>query len=129
MSTAARTTVLNERGEALVAIMRHADGYPSEHGVELLDILSGFHPGGVGSGADSYNTMMELAAMLVRDLKAKHPDGNIYLTPPASEPWEEWQYTVYIGDAETARDMRLTVKVAHEGRVVSNDPVPNKVLT
>ena len=95
---------------------RQFDGYPDIHGEELKGILAGVPIGnGIPSGEyrSMLNGMNELAAVLVRELKARHDIGGIYLVPPEWPPvnhWQEYEWFVFgaVGDSEASVYYRRT---------------------
>jgi hypothetical protein len=98
MSTRSLTRVRDTSGDVIVCMYRHCDGYPSGHGLELAQWLSGKT---VGSGAQKdpnyFNGMEHLAARLVAYFSDLHPHSNIYLQVPAEDDSEEYNYEISLG--------------------------------
>jgi hypothetical protein len=99
MGTRSLTHVLDEdESTVLVTIYRQMDGYPTGHGQDLADFLTGRTlVNGFGSGTPdkASNGMGCLAASLVGTLKGGEI-GGIYIEPPGSKDHgEDYVYTVY----------------------------------
>lgn len=96
MSTSSLTVVEDDRGQVIVAIYRHCDGYYSGHGAELADFLTGFKivNGIRGDEQGKFANGLEcLAAQIVAHFKKK--PGGIYLYPLTGRDVEEdFVYTV-----------------------------------
>lgn len=135
MGTRSLTHVLDDKSEAvLVTIYRQFDGYPSGHGADLKEILSGKRLiNGIGGETpeEAANGMGDLAAQIVAALKAESPLGGIYLQAPgSSDHWEEYVYTVSgqqpgIGEKGGVR-LKVVIPngpVLYEGPANAFDPV------
>jgi hypothetical protein len=85
MGTRSLTFVYDEQGEKIINLYRQFDGYPTGHGQELAEFLSGVNSNGAGC----------LAAQLVSYFK-KEP-MNFYLYPTSVEDCgQDYEYHVYV---------------------------------
>lgn len=93
MSTRSLTLIFDDRGTEILNLYRHCDGYPSGHGKELANFLSGFQitNGLRGDTGKLANGMGCLAAQIVAHLKDE--PGQIYIYPAGQrDVWEEYLY-------------------------------------
>ena len=107
-----------ETPQTILTIYRQMDGYPSGHGKDLADFLSGFavvNGFGGGEPRKAANGMGCLAAQLVKELK--DGIGSIYVyRPDASDCGEEYVYTVYRdGTRRSGGGVNLKVEDIHGG--------------
>lgn len=108
MGTRSLTVMLEEGhkgkdGKEIIVMYRQMDGYPTGHGQELVDFLTGIKlvngicPGDKERQIVQANGMGCLAAQLVSHFKTEV--GNFYLYPSKTRDCgEEWIYTVYPKD-------------------------------
>ena len=91
-----------EKPEAIINMYRQFDGYPSGHGQELAEFLSGGQVvNGLRFGEEGkfFNGMGCLAAQLVANFKTE--SGNFYLYPVSAEDCgQDYEYHVYNVDGE-----------------------------
>lgn len=90
MSTRSTTKFIDETGTCLCAMYRQMDGYPSGHGKELAEFLSGIKRINCKGPVGTANGIQCLAAQAVAHFKTE--PGGIYLVPFDQE--EEWNYVV-----------------------------------
>lgn len=95
-------TVLHTGGKdspEICVMYRQFDGYPSGHGRELADFLTGMAlVNGIGSNMPPKfaNGTNCLAAQVVEHFKRESGQGGIYLYPGGTRDcWEEYVYHVY----------------------------------
>ena len=82
-----------ERHHDIVQMMRHSDGDPNEHGVELAEFLNGFEiTQGKGHAEKSANGGGCLAAQAIAHFKKG--SGEIYLESTDADTGTEWLYFV-----------------------------------
>lgn len=104
------TTKFIDNNEVLVTAYRQYDGYPTGHGKELAEFLSGIKRIGWKGPAGTANGIFCLAAQFVARFKAE--PGDIYLVPAWQE--EEWNYEVTEGAGETDWMLRVREEDAAE---------------
>lgn len=86
---------IKDKGETILTIYRHFDGYPEALGEELREILLGkdIPEGYIGCGENHYHDMQCLAAYVV--MRLKQCVGNVYIYPvDAKDVGEEYVYTI-----------------------------------
>lgn len=91
-----------ERAEPIMNMYRQFDGYPSGHGAELAEFLSGGKiVNGLRLGREGkfFNGMGDLAAQLVANFKKE--SGGFYLYPvTAKDCGQDYEYHIYNIDGE-----------------------------
>jgi len=109
MGTRSVTYVLDERQEAVVAMLVLYDGYPEGHGAELVDFLRGRRiVNGIplnGAGIKVSNGLWELAAHMVVAFKAESMEGGVYLANPTKSPQDlgaDYAYYITVQGEATA---------------------------
>ena len=111
MGTRALTFVYDEYNKPLINLYRQYDGYPSGHGAELAEFLSGFHiTNGISSGETrrTANGMGCLAAQVVAHFKDSV--GGFYIhSVDVTECGQDYEYHVY------QKDKELRVRVTDRG--------------
>lgn len=121
MGTRSLTHVTDESGKVVLTMYRQFDGYPSRHGLELAQFLSGFEVVNwyqPGETAKVANGMGCLAAQLVAHFKSD--TGGFYLMPPKSTGHgEEYIYSISVKDKE----LRVKVRDVWEKRTLKDAPV------
>ena len=81
-------TFVYDGEQPVLNLYRQFDGYPSGHGLELSNFLSGFEV------VNGYNGMGCLAAQLVAHFKQSV--GGFYIHPVTStDCWQDYEYHVY----------------------------------
>jgi len=114
-----------ERGQEVCVLYRQSDGYPQGHGQELAEFLSGFQvvDGLSGEGGKVANGMGCLAAQAVAYFKQR--PGGFYLYPSGTrDVWEDYVYTVYLGEGK-----RLRMKIESHGEVLIDNWVDLEEVT
>ena len=99
MGTRSLTTIEAD-GNEFVCMYRQYDGYPTGHGAELAEFLTG-PPlvNGIRDKKPQFNGMGCLAAAVVAHFKTE--PGNIYLEPPGTrDVGEEYIYKVFSQDGK-----------------------------
>jgi len=95
-------SVKGERAEPIVNMYRQFDGYPSGHGAELAEFLSGGKiVNGLRFGEEGkfFNGMGDLAALLVANFKKE--SGGFYLYPvSAKDCGQDYEYHILNVDGE-----------------------------
>jgi len=95
-------SVKGERAEPIVNMYRQFDGYPSGHGAELAEFLSGGKiVNGLRFGEEGkfFNGMGDLAAQLVANFKKE--SGGFYLYPVTAEDCgQDYEYHILNVDGE-----------------------------
>ena len=131
MGTRCMTYVFEEgpAQEPIVCLYRQMDGYPEVHGQELKDILAGWRfVNGIGGGlikvskdgrlrrrVPFFNGAGEMAAILVRELKARNDVGNVYLMPPVWPPPDVLQdFEYYVVGEEGERSPTVWYRCCYE---------------
>lgn len=95
MGTRCLTYIYNENNEPIVCIYRQFDGYPSVHGMELAEFMTGrilVNGYRDKSSTKESNGMECFAASLIGHLKKGI--GNIYLHPIDFNAQEEYEYKI-----------------------------------
>jgi hypothetical protein len=96
MGTRSLTFVHDESGEKIINMYRQYDGYPSGHGAELAEFLSGGKiVNGLQFGEEGkfFNGMGDLAAQLVVNFKQE--SGGFYLYPVTAEDCgQDYEYHI-----------------------------------
>lgn len=91
-----------EKAEPIMNMYRQFDGYPSGHGAELSEFLSGGKiVNGLRLGREGkfFNGMGDLAAQLVANFKKE--SGGFYLYPvTAKDCGQDYEYHIYNIDGE-----------------------------
>ncbi len=102
MSTRSLTIFIDGKsGKEICVLYRHCDGYPSGHGKELKDFLSGFEI--VKGIRDTKGKVANGAGCLVAQAVAHFKDGvgQFYVHPAGTrDKWEEYTYTVTAKEGE-----------------------------
>ena len=100
MGTRSLTKIYNEENKILVTMYRQYDGYPSGHGVELLEFLNGFqivNGLGVALKGKIANGMGCIAAQIIAHFK--DGPGGVYIeTPAATANACDAEYVYYVYD-------------------------------
>jgi hypothetical protein len=95
-------SVEGKRAEPIINMYRQFDGYPSGHGAELSEFLSGGKiVNGLRLGREGkfFNGMGDLAAQLVANFKKE--SGGFYLYPvTAKDCGQDYEYHIYNIDGE-----------------------------
>ena len=95
-------SVEGKRAEPIINMYRQFDGYPSGHGAELSEFLSGGEiVNGLRLGREGkfFNGMSDLAAQLVANFKKE--SGGFYLYPvTAKDCGQDYEYHIYNIDGE-----------------------------
>ena len=138
MGTRSLTVVLDSNECEICVLYRQYDGYPTGHGAELQEFLSGFQiVNGLGSQREEKiaNGMDCLAAQLIAHFKKEA--GGFYLYPAGTRDCgEEYIYTLYLqsnnlmlrlyGGAVTYFGLpgtkQSSMPVLYDGRVELFDP-------
>lgn len=98
MGARSLTVVLNSNDREICVLYRQYDGYPTGHGAELQEFLSGFQiVNGLGSEREEKiaNGMDCLAAQVIAHFKKEA--GGFYLYPAGTRDCgEEYIYTLYL---------------------------------
>ena len=108
MGTRSLTIMFDENDKEIAVLYRQFDGYPSGHGKELCDFLTGFK---VVNGIDSTQGKVAngggcLAAQIIAFFKREV--GGFYLYPAGTRKvWEEYRYYVY---PKTNEKIRVNVE-------------------
>ena len=97
MGTRSLTKFIEEDGKPFFCFYRQFDGYPSGHGLELAEFLSGYEViNGIGMGQETgkfANGMGCLAAQCIKHFK--EGIGGFYIMhPDAKDCWQEYEYYV-----------------------------------
>lgn len=112
MGTRALTFVYDEYNKPLINLYRQYDGYPSGHGAELAEFLSGFHiTNGISSGETrrTANGMGCLAAQVVAHFKESV--GGFYIhSVDATDCGQDYEYHVYRN-----KDKEVCVRITDRG--------------
>jgi hypothetical protein len=100
MGTRCLTAVLDEKGDEILTMYRHMDGYPDGHGKELKEAFGHVKMVNGLSGDESVaNGAGCLAAQIVAHFKTE--PGSIYIYPPnARDCGEEYLYVLKPVDAD-----------------------------
>lgn len=117
MGTRSVTYVLDEDGKPVVGMYRQMDGYPTGHGQDLKDFLSGFVIGnGIGCNMPKKyaNGMGCLAAQMVAEFK--DGPGGIYLVNHG-DAGQDYDYHLYQVDG------KVFVKIVRYDGVIYDGPV------
>jgi hypothetical protein len=124
MSTRSLTVLIDGRdGKETCVLYRHCDGYPSGHGAELKNFLTGFEiTNGIGERTKkTANGAGCLFAQMVAHFKTEV--GQFYLYPPGTrDAWED--YTYYV-TAKPGEPIHLKVEgdsVLYDGPVSGFNP-------
>lgn len=125
MSTRSITVINNaDCGNEVCVLYRHCDGYPTGHGAELKEFLTGFTiTNGIRDrGGKSANGATCLAAQMVKHFK--DGVGQFYLYAAGTrDVWEDYTYVV---TAKTGEPIHLEVlngkSRLYEGNVEGFDP-------
>lgn len=118
MGTRSLTVVMNEDTE-IINMYRQFDGYPSGHGMELANFLSGMLivNGMTGDEPEKFaNGMNCLAAQIVAEFKTK--PGNIYLYPSVSD--KSFVDYIYIVTGMCGGYPNVKLQYVHDGKVLFN---------
>ena len=124
MGTPAIARLLDEDGDAIVCVFAQCDGYPEDFGQDVANWVGGRKVvnGLKEDDSTASNTLNELAAHMVRNLKRASPRGHIYLVPAKSK-WD-WQFRYTISPPKSSSlfvgngsDLRIVV----EGMDYSSD--------
>ena len=95
-------SVNGKKAEPIINMYRQFDGYPSGHGAELSEFLSGGKiVNGLRLGREGkfFNGMGDLAAQLVANFKKE--SGGFYLYPvTAKDCGQDYEYHIYNIDGE-----------------------------
>ncbi len=98
MGTRSLTKVFDEQGEQLLNFYRQFDGYPSGHGAELAEFLSGgkiVNGLRLGEEGTFFNGSGCLAAQLVANFKQE--SGGFYIYPvSAKDCGQDYEYEIYV---------------------------------
>ena len=125
MGTRSLTIVQDEHGKDICVLYRQMDGYPSGHGEELKQFLSGKRLcNGITMGRDNaryFNGLGCLAASLVAHFKKGI--GEFYLHAAGTRDcWEDYRYFVSPGeDGINLRCETSTARVLYDGPVEDFD--------
>jgi len=104
MSTRALTIIQDKKGSDVAVLYRQMDGYPSEHGRELVEflkgktIIEGFTTS--DTGGDKFNGIHCLAASIVAHFKKEI--GMFYLHPANTRDCGE-EYRYYVSECGNGR--------------------------
>lgn len=115
MGTRSLTYVYDDDKKPIIKLYRQYDGYPSGHGLELAEFLSGIKEITNGYRGDETrriaNGMGCLAAQMVSHFKKGH--GEFYLhNVEGNDHWQDYEYHVY--------KHRVVIK-ARNGEVLFDD--------
>lgn len=124
MGTRALTIVQEDNGQDICVLYRQMDGYPSNHGQELAELLKGRTiVNGIRHGhnnREQSNGMGCLAATIVVHFKTDI--GGFYLHPSGSRDCgESYRYIVY----PAGERIKLRVESGYNGRVIFEDFADN----
>lgn len=95
MGTRSLTFLYDEKAEPFTCFYRQYDGYPSGHGLELAEILTGGKlVNGIGRDTNVFNGMGCLAAQII--MRLKDGPGGIYIERPTLEDaGQDFEYHIY----------------------------------
>lgn len=129
MGTRSLTNVI-DNGDIILTLYRQFDGYPSGHGSDIKDALSGKSlVNGYNDANEQINGMPSAAVMLVASVADRNPDGkpvtgNFYIYEPGStDCGEEFVYDLF------EKDGLIHLKCSSDNTLIYDGPLDDFPVT